>query len=117
MNLVLIMKSRFDNSLNSLPINLKKSLQPLINNDFNGFISAKDMFDLKRITQFSTHELLLHLLPIAKVFSSPPISNFPVGAIVQGISNNIYMGGNFEIEHKGLLILYMLNKVRSPMLG
>jgi len=50
-------------------------------------------------------ELMIRLLPLAKVFSQVPISNFHVGAVALAGVNSVdgemtlYMGANMEFEH------------------
>ncbi|MGH9433218.1 MAG: cytidine deaminase [Terriglobia bacterium] len=41
-------------------------------------------------------QLMLALLPVAKQFASPPISNFYVGAVARGRTGNLYFGANME---------------------
>ncbi len=40
--------------------------------------------------------IMIRLLPLAANFARPPISNFKVGAIAQGLSGNLYFGANME---------------------
>jgi cytidine deaminase len=41
-------------------------------------------------------QLMLDLIPVAKTFAIPPISNFFVGAVAHGSSGNLYFGANYE---------------------
>jgi cytidine deaminase len=41
-------------------------------------------------------QLMLDLIPLAKRFAVPPISNFYVGAVSHGLSGSLYLGCNFE---------------------
>ncbi len=45
----------------------------------------------------SIEQLMLDLLPLAQSFSRPPVSNYRVGAIVQGTSGDLYLGANLEV--------------------
>jgi cytidine deaminase len=47
-------------------------------------------------------ELMLSLIPAAKRFAIPPISNFFVGAVARGLSGNLYFGANFEFPGEAL---------------
>jgi cytidine deaminase len=52
-------------------------------------------------------ELMIMLLPGAAAFARVPISGFPVGAVVAGMSidatvPNLYLGANFEFAHEAL---------------
>jgi cytidine deaminase len=41
-------------------------------------------------------QLMLDLIPLAKTFAIPPISNFFVGVVALGASGNLYFGANYE---------------------
>ena len=45
---------------------------------------------------------MLDLIPEAKKFAIPPISNFYVGAVARGTSGKIYFGANFEFIGQAL---------------
>jgi cytidine deaminase len=47
-------------------------------------------------------ELVLELLPWAETYTSPPISNFRVGAIAVGLSGALYAGANLEFPGQSL---------------
>jgi cytidine deaminase len=47
-------------------------------------------------------QLMLGLIPIAKTFAIPPISNFFVGAVAHGLSGNLYFGANYEFPGQAL---------------
>jgi cytidine deaminase len=47
-------------------------------------------------------QLMLDLIPRAKTFAIPPISNFFVGAVAHGISGNLYFGANYEFPGQAL---------------
>lgn len=46
--------------------------------------------------------LMLALLPAAQRFALPPISDFRVGAVVEGVSGALYFGANLEIPGEAL---------------
>jgi cytidine deaminase len=60
------------------------------------FISAEKATELQKALGLTQKELLLALLPIAKQFAKPGISDYQVGAAALGQSGNIYLGGNLE---------------------
>jgi cytidine deaminase len=67
---------------------------------FEGVISAAESAELQRKENLPLPELLRKLVPMARTFSRPPISNYPVGAVCVGETGAIYFGTNFEIpEH------------------
>jgi cytidine deaminase len=47
-------------------------------------------------------ELMLDLIPRAKTFAIPAISNFFVGAVAHGVSGNLYFGANYEFPGQAL---------------
>jgi cytidine deaminase len=47
-------------------------------------------------------QLMLDLIPFAKTFAIPPISNFFVGAVALGSSGSIYFGANYEFTGQAL---------------
>jgi cytidine deaminase len=47
-------------------------------------------------------QLMLDLIPMAKTFAIPPISNFYVGAVSHGTSGSLYFGANFEFPGPAL---------------
>lgn len=46
--------------------------------------------------------LMLSLIPRAKTFAIPAISNFFVGAVAHGLSGNLYFGANYEFPGQAL---------------
>jgi cytidine deaminase len=50
----------------------------------------------------SIDTVMMELLPVARTYSKPPISNFFVGALAQGASGALYPGANFEVPKNGL---------------
>ena len=47
-------------------------------------------------------QLMLRLLPTAREFARPPISNFLVGAVALGASGTLYLGANIEMGGNAL---------------
>jgi len=47
-------------------------------------------------------QLMLALIPRAKTFAIPMISNFFVGAVAHGMSGNLYFGANYEFPGQAL---------------
>jgi len=47
-------------------------------------------------------QLMLDLIPRAKKFAIPMISNFFVGAVAHGVSGNLYFGANYEFPGQAL---------------
>jgi cytidine deaminase len=47
-------------------------------------------------------QLMLDLIPLAKTFAIPPISNFFVGAVSLGKSGALYLGANYEFPGQAL---------------
>lgn len=47
-------------------------------------------------------QLMLALIPRAKKFAIPMISNFFVGAVAHGVSGNLYFGANYEFPGQAL---------------
>jgi cytidine deaminase len=47
-------------------------------------------------------QLMLDLIPRAKTFAIPAISNFFVGAVAHGVSGNLYFGANYEFSGQAL---------------
>ena len=50
----------------------------------------------------SLEQLMLDLIPRAKTFAIPAISNFFVGAVAHGVSGNLYFGANYEFPGQAL---------------
>jgi cytidine deaminase len=47
-------------------------------------------------------QLMLSLIPRAKTFAIPTISNFFVGAVAHGVTGNLYFGANYEFPGQAL---------------
>src|SRR6187549_3071821 len=72
--------------------------------------SVKDRFrngrmspeDVKALATGGVERLMTELLPVAREFARPPLSNFHVGAVALGTSGALYLGANFEVAHNAL---------------
>jgi len=69
---------------------------------FSGHIPAAEAHALADIEQKSVDALMSGLLPLARTYSCPPISNYHVGAVVRGASGNLYFGANIEFPGHSL---------------
>lgn len=63
---------------------------------FMGIISQKDADALCQDLDQSIESVLLALVAVARAYAYPPISNYHVGAVVQGESGALYFGANLE---------------------
>ena len=45
---------------------------------------------------------MVDLLPLARTYARPPISNYLVGAVARGVSGDLYLGANIEIPGHSL---------------
>jgi len=69
---------------------------------FTGQIPAAVVQDLLASEKKTVAALMLALLPLARTFSHPPISNYHVGAVVEGMSGSLYLGFNIEFPGQAL---------------
>ena len=81
------------------PAKQKLLLTTVLDADFQGVIPA-DL--VKRLLAADRSDdigkLMIELLPLASHYALPPISNFRVGALSQGLSGALYLGANLEIN-------------------
>ena len=61
-----------------------------------GCLVPDDVEALTIESRLGIEELMLQLTPLAASFAMPPVSEFRVGAVVQGISGAMYLGANIE---------------------
>jgi cytidine deaminase len=94
-----------------LALNALKSFSPLAQeilrttlNDkgFRGQISASSVKELLTAVGNNTDAFMLSLLPVARTFSRPPLSNYLVGAVLRGASGSLYLGANIEVPGQPL---------------
>ncbi len=66
------------------------------------FLTSADVRARAAERTLSVEELVRELLPWAEAYTSPPISNFRVGAIALGSSGALYAGANLEFPGESL---------------
>jgi cytidine deaminase len=69
---------------------------------FSGQIPASDVKGLLETEGKRIDNLMLELLPLARTYSRPPISNYLVGVVARGLSGALYLGANLEIPGHSL---------------
>jgi cytidine deaminase len=69
---------------------------------FSGHVPASDVAELAEREHKTVDALMVDLLPLARTYSRPPISNYFVGAVARGVSGNLYLGANIEIPGHSL---------------
>jgi cytidine deaminase len=77
-------------------------LERLLRAGASGTMAAEDAQSLARIQARTVEQLMIDLLPVARHFSRPPLSQFQVGAVALGASGALYLGANLEIPKNGL---------------
>jgi cytidine deaminase len=83
------------------PVDLTAALKAMLP-DHPFVISADKAKELQKALNLSTEQLLMALIPVAKEYARPPISNFHVGAAGLGKSGQIYLGVNLEFPGNAL---------------
>jgi cytidine deaminase len=95
--------SRMGQSMPGLTDRSRQILQGLVGaREFRGQIAASRVQELVHLERTDVDRLMIGLLPLARAFSRPPISNYRVGAVVRGVSGNLYLGMNLEIPGHSL---------------
>lgn len=74
----------------------------LSDGSFRGRFNANAVKEMMSAEGKSSDELMLSLLPVARTFSRPPLSNYLVGAVLRGNSGSLYVGANIEIAGQSL---------------
>lgn len=69
---------------------------------FSGQIAASAVRDLLASENKSMAALMLALLPLARSYSHPPISEYRVGVVARGDSGSLYLGFNLEFPGHAL---------------
>jgi cytidine deaminase len=96
----------YDDSQRSLPTltnRARQVLQPLLDSpNFRGQIPGNKVRELVNSEGKDVSSLMLALLPLARRYSRPPISNYHVGAVARGASGSLYLGMNVEIPGHSL---------------
>lgn len=81
----------------------RKVLRTVLNSPgFGGQIPATAVEELVHSEGKDIGTVMLRLLPLARTYSRPPISNYHVGAVVRGLSRSLYPGANLEIPGHSL---------------
>jgi cytidine deaminase len=89
--------TEFKKLLSHLPAPAAQLLQKIMAaDDFCGVISAADAQALATELGITMQQLMLQLTPFASLYAVPPISNFYVGAVAQGLTGDLYYGANME---------------------
>ena len=70
--------------------------------DFGGRIRKAEAAQIEKLEGKTGNQLMLELLPVAQLYSLPPISNYRVGAVVRGSSGSLYLGANLELAGQPL---------------
>ncbi len=68
----------------------------------SGQIPADVVRELVLLEKKPVPQLMLALLPLARSYSHPPISNYRVGVVARGASGSLYPGFNIEIPGEAL---------------
>lgn len=74
----------------------------LTNPTFRGRLQQSSVLGLMRTEGVTRDDLMMKLLPVAKSFAHPPLSNFFVGAVALGRTGSMYLGANIEIPRNML---------------
>ena len=96
----------FAKALGTFPRSAQPYLECLLQQ--GGKLSGKVLSELLYRLDVSVEALMIGLLPLAKLFSMVPVSEFPVGAVVLGGAGagdgemSLYLGANMEFEHQVL---------------
>ncbi len=77
-------------------------LRLLKNPGFSGYLPGSEAAFLADGERKTVDALMVELLPLARTYSHPPISNYLVGAVARGLSGNLYLGANIEITGHSL---------------
>ena len=80
----------------------KKLTAVLAAPDFSGQITTSVVKGLLASEQKNVAALMLGLLPLARTYSHPPISDYHVGAVARGASGDLYLGFNIEFPGQAL---------------
>ena len=70
--------------------------------NFSGQIPVTTVGEIAASEQKTVAAPMLALLPLARAFSRPPISNYHVGAVAVGASGSLYLGFNIEFPGHAL---------------
>lgn len=96
-------REKIERILNNFPSNVQKKITEIIDNQ-TILIEPNEVKIIAKYLEKSIESLMLDLLPLASLYSCPPISNFEVGAICQGRSGNLYFGANTEFLKQPIIM-------------
>lgn len=86
-----------EQAITQLPTAIQDDLNTiLMQKGISAHLTADQYQTLREKSGLTDSEFKLALLPLAASFAFTPISKFNVGAIVQGVSGNVYFGANME---------------------
>lgn len=97
---------RFQSVLSTFPLSVQPFLQHLPQQ--GGELSPEACDEIMRLLDVSVEELMIRLLPLARVFSMASVSDFHVGAVAMTKPSpadghmNLYVGANMEFEDLSL---------------
>ena len=90
-------------TLPAFTLESRKKLQVVLSDlRFSGQIPADVVRDLVVSENKSIPALMLGLLPLARTYSHPPISDYRVGVVARGESGSLYLGFNIEFPGHAL---------------
>lgn len=75
-------------------------LEDLNDRGLRGQIPAAKSHSILALERQSAGQLMADLLPVAQLYSRPPISDYRVGAVARGSSGSLYFGANLEVPHQ-----------------
>jgi cytidine deaminase len=92
-----------DSLMQSTTDSLRDKLHRIVNRPaFSGHIPADEVRRLVKDEATTVEALMIELLPLARTYARPPLSDFHVGAVVRGASGSLYLGANIEIPGHAL---------------
>ena len=94
---------RFATALANFTAESRAKLRSVITSPaFRGQIPAATVQNLVASERKAIGAVMLALLPLARAYSQPPISDYHVGAVVRGASGSLYLGFNLEFPGHAL---------------
>lgn len=78
----------------------RRRLEPtLLSDGFDGVLQSEVIQDVIRLQGGgkTLEQFMVDMLPLAKLYSIVPTSDYKVGAVCEGASGNIYLGANLEL--------------------
>ncbi len=69
-----------------------------------GSLPAELVQQILASSGLTVEQLMLALIPLAKTYAIPPISNFFVGVVARGSSGSLYFGANYEFPGQALSV-------------